>query len=431
MGNGNNPRDKVVSLASARQAKGSGADFATLPLAEQLDHLRRQPAGRQLKLITRAPRPKELVRNIPEQELYWLVKEIGEADAGELLELASPEQRTFILDMELWERGVFSAANAYRWLGHLLDVGESVVTEQLPELDPELLVLALKQEISVGGGIGELASDDERTADWDHSFDNIYFITFKNPRHAQTIGAFLDIAYRTNHGLYLELMEGIKGEIGSELEELALQFRTGRLADLGFPNPEAARSIYGRLDPASFTLSGEKKLVGGGSTGPILQLPSLPGPADSLLNRALSHAGDEGVSQELAYLAGCALVADDAALHERAAGEEIFRRVHGYLNIALEYLAGNDVAQAATILVEEPLKRLFQLGFSIVLGLRTAATGLASDDYATGKGLRGLREIPPRYYRAFDPDGIDDFREFNSMDDVRQVGKFLRTVAGA
>lgn len=424
----NNTSEKVVSLAAARKAKGN-TEFAALPLAEQIEQLRQQPAGKQLRLIVNVPRAKELARAIPEQEFYWLVREVGEADAGELLELASPEQRTFILDMELWEKGTFSAAKAFIWLGYLLDAGERVVAEQLPELDAELLVLLLKQEITVGGGIGELASDDERTADWDHSFDNIYFITFNDPRHARTIGAFLDIIYRTNHELYLGLMEGVKGEIESELAELAFQFRAGRLADQGFPEPEAARSIYTRLDPAGFTPSGGKRLFATAG-GTSLLLPALPGAADSLLNRAMTRAGSEELRQELAYLTNCALVADDTALHDRAATVEIFRRVHGYLNIALEFLAGDDPERAAAILSDEPLKRLFQLGFSLVLGLRKAAEGVATNDYATGQGLRGIRELPPRYYRALDPAGIDDFREFDSLADVRRVSEFLRTITG-
>jgi len=384
--------------------------------------LRELPAKRRMDRILADPQARELARALPEQELYWLMKEIGETDALELWELASPEQRNFILDMELWDKWNFNPEKGYEWLGHLLEAGEAAVVEQLPHLDLELLLLMLEQEISVGGGIGELLPDDERTADWDHSFDNLYFITFKNDKHARTVGAFLDIVYRTNHELYLGIMEGIKGEMASELEELAFRFRSGRLADLGFPELEEAQSLYGRIDPASFTLEGGKELFPA-ALPPLL--PVLPGGAGSLLDRLLARPETDAIRQELAYLVNSALVADGAALHDREAMQVVLERVHGYLNIALEFLARNDEEQAAAILAGERLKRLFQLGFSIVMELGKQARRLASDDYATGKALRALHATPPRYYRAFDPDGVDGFREFRNLADVERAREFL------
>lgn len=387
--------------------------------------LRELPAKRRMDLIIADPEAKALARSLPEQELYWLIKEIGETDAMGLWELASPEQRTFILDMELWDKWNFTADKSYEWLGHLLEAGEEVVAEQLPHLDLELLLLMLEKEISVGGGIGELLPDEERTADWDHTFDNLYFITFKNDKHARSVGSFLDIVYRTNHELYLGIMEGVKSEVEDELEELAFRFRSGRLADLGFPEPEEAQSLYARIDPASFVLEGGKELF---PAAVHRHLPACPGAAESLLGRLLARPGAEEINQELTYLVNSALVVDGTALHDREAMLAIFERVHGYLNIALEFLARNDEEKAAAILAGERLKRLFRLGFSIVMDLAKQARGLTSDDYATGKALRALTATPPRYYRAFDPDGVDGFREFREMTDVERVREFLARV---
>lgn len=420
--------EKVVSIESARKGRGVTAKgFAALPLPEKLATLRGLPAKRQMDLILDDPKGRELVREFPELELYLLVKEIGETDAMGLWELASPEQRTFILDMELWEKWNFSTVKAFEWLGYLLEAGEDVVVEQLPRMDLELLILMLDNEITVGGGIGELLSDDERTADYDHSFDNVYFITFRNNEHARAIGAFLDIIFRNDRELYLGLMEGVKGELESELEEIAYRFRSGRLADLGFPELEDALALYARIDPASFTVTGEKHYRGEAERS--LFLPA-PGGVDSLLQRALSRSGSEEIDQELSFLVNCALVADGSALHDRDAMEGVFLRVHGYLNIALEYLIGGDEEKAAELLTSEYLKRLFQLGFSIVLGLQGNARRHESDDYATNKALLGLRGTPPRYYRALDPEGVDGYREFREIADVRRVEEFLKNLKG-
>lgn len=388
----------------------------------KLAALQELPAKQRMDRIMNDSDAREITRALSEQELYWLIKEIGETDAMGLWELAAPEQRAFIFDMELWDKWNFSTDKAYEWLEHLVDAGEAAVIEQLPHLDLELLLLMLTKEISVGGGIGELLPDEERVADWDHSFDNTYFLTFRNDKHARVVGKFLDIIFRTNSELYLGLMEGVKGEVEGELEELAFHFRSGRLADLGFPEPEEAQSLYARIDPASFILEGDKKLL---SAAGHRQLPALPGTGGSLLNRLLARPGSGEINQELTYLVNSALMADDTALHDREAMLEIVRRVSGYLNIALEHLAGDDEEKAASILAGERLKRLFQLGFSIVMGLGKQASDLTSEDYATGKALRALHITPPRYYRAFDPDGTDGFREFRDMEDVKRVREFL------
>uniref|UniRef100_A0A831UGT6 Uncharacterized protein n=1 Tax=Geobacter metallireducens TaxID=28232 RepID=A0A831UGT6_GEOME len=392
---------------------------------DRIAALRELPAKQRMDRILDDPEARELARALPEQELYWLIKEIGETDALGLWELASPEQRTFILDMELWDKWNFAADKSFEWLGHLLEAGEAAVVEQLPHLDLELLLLMLKKEISVGGGVGELLPDDERTFDWDHSFDNLYFITFKNDKHARTVGSFLDIVFRARNDLYLGIMEGIKAEEEIELEELAFRFRSGRLADLGFPELEEAQAIYSRINPATFTLEGGKELFAAAIPP---HLPALPGAAGSLLNRLLARPGSDAIRQELTYLVNSALVADGAALHDREAMQVVLERVHGYLNIALEFLARNDEEGAAAILAGERLKRLFQLGFSIVMDLGKQARGHVSDDYATGKALRALHATPPRYYRALDPDGADGFREFRDLADVERAREFLARI---
>lgn len=419
--------DNVISIDRARSRRAlTEKGFIALSVPEKIETLRTLPAKRQMDLILAAPEGRGLVDAIPPQEFYLLVKEIGETDALGLLELASPEQRTFILDLELWEKWSFSPDKAYEWLNHLLEAGESAVAEQLPHLDLELLLLMLEREISVGGGIGDLVTDEERTADYDHTFDNIYFITFRKNEHARAIGTFLDIIFRSDRELYLALMEGIKGELETELEELAYRFRAGRLADLGFPELDDALALYARLDPASFAVEGEKRLAAG--TGS--HLPAAGG-SDSFLQRVLARAGSEELDQELTSLVNSAMVADGEALRDRDAMEQVFQRVHGYLNIALEYLADGSEERGGEIIRTEYLRRLFQLGFSIVMPLRSRAERVSSDDYATGKALRGLKAHPPRYYRAFDPEGTDGYREFRELADVKRSEEFLATVEGA
>jgi hypothetical protein len=133
---------------------------------------------------------------------------------------------------------------------------------------------------------------------------------------------------------------------------------------------------------------------------------------------------------ELNYLINTALVADEAHLADMAQMKSVVERVHGYVNLALEYLSGGDEAQGVAIVTGEHLKRLFQLGFSLVLDLKFRAEHCEDPDYATGKVLSGLKTARPRYYRGLDPDGIDGYREFRELQDVTRVSEFLKNLEG-
>ncbi len=414
--------DKAVKLTIVKEGRGGAPDFLTRSFAEKLSYLKGTAPKERMDLILADPEGKRLTRAMEPQELFWLIKEIGETDAIELLGMAAPEQCIFLLDMEIWRGWSFAEEKAVEWFGYLLASGEENFQELLPQLDFGLLTLFLGRELIVGGGIGELNTDDERLTDWDHTFDDVFMLKFRNPRHAAIIGAFLELVCRTDNQLYTALMESVRSDIDVEQEEECHRFRSGRLADLGFPPLDEAMAIYGRLDPANFQVSGDKELQPGNS---VATLPAPYFGDNSLLQRTLALADSAELQLELNCLINTALVADAAPFADAEAMKAVMQRVFGYLNIALEHLADGDVAKAAAIITDEYLKRLFQLGFSIVLGLKGRAAELSGEGYTAGKALAGLKAKRPRFYRGFDPDVVDGYREFRDLADVQRVEEFL------
>ena len=411
-------------MAAARLCE---ADFQALPLKQKSEYLRTVSAKEKMDLILADPEAKKLTSALEPQEFFWLMKEIGEADALELLRIASAEQCVFILDMELWDGWTFSEEKACHWLAHFMEGGEPRIHELLKHVDYEILQLLLGRELVVGGGIGDHSNDEERLADYDHTFDGVFMLTFKNPKHSQLIGSFLSMLVKLDNPLYTALMEGIKGDVDLELEEECQRFRNGRLQDLGFPPYEEALSIYARVNPDQFQLSGGKVHSPAGEGG---QLMPATHDRDTLFFRALALADEPTLLQELNYLVNTALVAEGSAFHEPDSMLGVLHRVCGYVNIALEKLSSGDEQRAAKILVDEELKRLFQLGFSIVMQLKFSAEKTGTEDYATGKLLAGLKAKRPRYYRGLDPDGVDGYREFKDLADVQRVADLLDRLAG-
>ena len=73
-----------------------------------------------LQLILDSPTPAHLVQSLAEEDLFWLVQEIGPEDALPILSLASNDQWQYLLDLEVWEKDHLGSASVNRWLALLL-----------------------------------------------------------------------------------------------------------------------------------------------------------------------------------------------------------------------------------------------------------------------------------------------------------------------
>ena len=419
--------DRGTGAAAANSVLLGEEEFGKLSFDDKRIYLGGLLPKERLGLILEDPDAKKLTWAMHPQEFYWLFKEIGSSDAMELLGLVNPRQYLFILDMELWRGWTFLEDKAVESLGYLLKGSEEHFLELLPHLDFNLLSLFLGRELVVAGGIGDLNTDEERQTDWDLTFDDVFLIKFKNPKHSQVIGSFLELVCRFDNPLYTALMESVSGEIDIESEEECYRIKSGRLADLGFPPYDEALEIYSRINPVSFALAGNKVSL---QMNEETTLPVTLLTGKTFLDRVILQMSSEILHMELNYLINTALVADQAHLDDMEQMKSVVERVYGFLNISLEYLCHGDETKGAEILSGEYLKRLFQLGFSIVLGLKFRADKLSDSSYATGKALSGLKKSRPRYYRGLDADGSDGYREFREMQDVKKMSDFLSELEG-
>ncbi|HEY3308939.1 MAG TPA: DUF6178 family protein [Desulfuromonadaceae bacterium] len=412
----------ATGTAATNSVRLSEEEFSKLPFDAKRIYLDGVLLRERVDLILGDPDAKKLIRALQPQDLYWLFKEIGAPDALELLGQANPQQCLFVLDMELWRGWSFLEDKAVEYFGYILKGSEEHFLELLPHLDFNLLSLFLGRELIVAGGIGDLNTDEERLTDWDHTFDDVFLIKFKNPKNSMVIGYFLELVCRLDNPLYTALMESVCGEIDIESEEECYRNKSGRLADLGFPPYDEALEIYSRINPATFTPIRNKVLL---QTSETTTLPGMVLTGKTFLEKVILLMDSELFRMELNYLINTALVADEAHLDDIENMTFVVERFYGYLNIALEYLSKGDETKGAEILAGEYLKRLFQLGFSIVIGLKLRADKLTDSSYATDKALSGLKNARPRYYRGFDTDSIDGYREFREMQDVNKISDFL------
>jgi hypothetical protein len=417
--NNSNPHLKLIQ--GNRLTSG---EFSALELKAKIEYLHDLSGSSKLAMILAEPQPASLIRALPPEEIYRILHDVGPENSLEIFRMARIEQIKFIFDWELWDRWTISAEKTVKWLQMLFSSGEERAVQILSQLDQELLLIFLKKSIVVGGGLGDVVGSEDLEGEWDHTFDEIYFIRLLDIEHDQFILQMLDLIYRENHALYQSLMMGVENEFLSELEEQALHFRNNRLADEGFPSAAESAGIYSRIATEGFKPGTDK--IAPELHDIVVLPPALLGEQASFFSRAFAKADSPALRQEFRYLTNSAVAAEGITPADHEKMVPVLERISNYLNIALEYLCTGAEDKAVEILQGEHLTRLFSLGYSLLLQLQERAKPLKNDNYATDKLLMGLSMRRPRFYRGLDPDTIDNYREFAGMDDIRKIDSILK-----
>lgn len=344
--------------------------------------------SRRLDLILSAPNPGALVRALPADELYFTIREIGLADAVELVQLASAEQfRTFI-DLDAWRQGQFEPRRALPWLraarsGATRDSKVAVrLARKMRALDQEVVYLVLRDAIRIHDLKVEEDPDVESDQAWRTS-DGAYLVDFVvEGSEYVAIRGLLDDLEAEDPFMSSRLLGALAWELPSELEEAALRWRQGRLADLGYPSLEEALSWYARPSARPSEAPGQPRRAPGFFLAPLGDR--------SLLARAAAtlDAGDrEALDMQLITAGNAVLVADGIDPVDLDQVRAAVTGARAMVELGLERLAGGDDARAAEVLTGTPVKRLFQEGFGRVLELAWRADRLYQ---AGGAGRRSV-----------------------------------------
>src|SRR5690349_4650161 len=99
------------------------SDDSIIPLSRWRAALARARRSRRADALLSEPDAAQLVPRLPVQELYYAIKEVGLADAQELVALASPEQVRGFLDLDVWQRDQLDVERMNEWLEALVEAG--------------------------------------------------------------------------------------------------------------------------------------------------------------------------------------------------------------------------------------------------------------------------------------------------------------------
>ncbi len=360
-----------------------------------------------------------VVRALPADELFHAIQDAGLADASDVVQLASPEQfRTFV-DLDAWRGGQVDPMRLVPWLraargapsGADRDADLDAWREKLATLDPELVSLLLRTALV----IHDLEEDDDPDFESERfmrTAEGRYIVEFV-PDGADYVAVrrLVDDLYERDAYMAGRILSAVRWEIESDLEEQALRWRDGRLADLGYPSLEEALSWFAR--PARRTGTGPGSPAGLPERPPGFWLASFR--RETLLDRAAARLPPEAVERfesEALQAANAAIVADRVDPSDPDAVRSAVESARTLLELGLESLSGGDVDVASRALGSTSLKAIFQQGFGQLLELRWRAERIRKEgaaagpspglDAPVGEAFEAVLRRRPRYFPGLD-----------------------------
>lgn len=383
------------------------------------------------KLLLDAVDGQQLLQLLPPQDLYLLVKELGYQDSTDLLAMASPEQIMVCVDLDSWKGDQIDGDKSLEWLLDAIGKDPEELLPRLQGIDFDLLVLILQRSITILKGPEDLGDDDQEPG----SGVMPYEFEFTDDERAKPLYSLVGALFCQDEIFCRRLLEALRSELPTTLEEEVYQQRRNRLLEYGFPDPFEALGVYARLDIESFDISEYARpttLAEPGPVAPGFVLTEVR--SRHLLARILENGIDSGSVWDLSFLLNRVMVADGVDVGDSVAVQETMEQVYGYLNIALEHLCGSSVEKAQEIFEHSYLLGLFRLGYNLTLELQREARRLGATSvgpYLDGPYLAlvsALQNKKPLYSKALDGATQAGELPFTSLQQIETTRKRLLDV---
>jgi hypothetical protein len=422
------------------------------------------PPEKTMQRILESAQPTALVHSFPEQDLYFLIHDIGAEDALPLLALASDRQWEYVLDIETWHRDRLEPMALTRWFDLLYRADARRTVKWLIEQKTELLTLYLFKNIEV-----RVCEHDQDPSEFGEDFftlDSVFYVRITGPLFASDseLGDIEKKNYRDfltkliqslaafDHVVYQALLFEAAHIIPTESEEEAYRLRNVRLAEKGFLPFEEAVGVYQPLTARQLAGRNHKILprTAAEISVPVPLYPSGVLESGSIFSGALAKIETEAVLEQLqtefAGLCNRIIAADFAPAHSKNDLQAVVKKANGFLSIGLETLGveteanGHSVSHLSAAMIQRhPLSDIFRVGYGRVLELKWRAQRWLDRSWFAGQGLSltfwgenwlgvlgGLLVKKPMFFDNYVSGRM--YRDFSTLDELRQTAATLDAV---
>lgn len=347
------------------------------------------------KSIFDAESPEQLVRQLPAQTLFMVVKSTGLAASSDLLSMTTLEQAKLLTDFDLWSGDTLNEEALWEWLS-LTDETDSLELLQrfLKIVDLKLLSILISRHVEVK--VFEEPTEQPPGPGF-HTPDKGYTwvgIQTENADKHFLLARLLALIFESSAELFYQLISVPTVATASMLEEESFQERTKRLAAEGIPEPEVAAHIH-----APYSMAEARKELTGAADRKAVEDVRAVEPllyetrATRLLAELTRDVSDrEELEMEFTYIMNGAVVRWGIDFSNQESVLDLAERVKGAIAIGLE-----KVAQSLSISPVESYKKiglgkLYRLGITEVLALRAKARKLPLE------GLGPIRDSHPAIF---------------------------------
>ncbi|TPV96369.1 MAG: hypothetical protein B7733_05230 [Myxococcales bacterium FL481] len=385
----------------------------------------RPPAADELRQLADNPLALELrddlevfVPQLPSPAFVTLARKLRHEQRLELLlPHATAEQLTSVADLDSWEGDRLIIPKARAWLAEiarcyqLAERSEGELARLIGEMDSELWTLALMHATTVIeldpndnmsrhnalDGLAELRPYETP--------DGLYVLGAPDDEFGRVGLALIDAIYRDDLGCGGAIVAAIKWSLAAELEEQLLQWRRGRLADLGFPEWEAAMTLFRPLAiEAALAAESAKRPpgvpIGRASEAGLRRVSRTLG--HDLLQRAMAALDDSEHgerSREFLLVANELIVAQRLEPGDESHQERSVLQASATIGLALERLLAaaqpDDVdAFLADRIRAVGLRSLFRVGYDALALLRKTALALHRKGGVSASEVGSLLDRP-------------------------------------
>jgi hypothetical protein len=354
----------VLALAR-KDRRAATAALGRLSIDEQVAIVCQAPVTRRAELLDLVPHPEHVIPALPEAELVFAIKAIGRADGAWLLAHATDDQVRACVDLDAWRDFKPSLDALSEWIATFAEADDDTLLRATAALDPELLMLWMQDRVEVH----QSGRDDPgwQPPAGGQTIDGFYYVVAKRSSDdVEVMMRLFALLFESDTPAYFRLMLAVIWEQASENEEYALRWRTGRLADLGFPSWEEAAGIYAHPRREELEKLPEDAPVVDEWHLPVY-VPELPAVADATLSlfRAAAELDDDGRRRffyAFLALANQVAVADRLPLGDAESIPRSIEKAARIASMGLDHLAERHGRSPVEVLRRAPLVQLFRVG---------------------------------------------------------------------
>ncbi|MFN4132666.1 MAG: DUF6178 family protein, partial [Caldimicrobium sp.] len=408
--------EKLLSLSEKELEKA----LAPLKFEELKELILNTPWEKRADLILASPYPEGLVQNLPPIELFLTLKATSLDLAVELLSYTKASQIQFIMDFDCWYKDRLKPERVASWIILLFEAGEGKVLEWLSVADWDFLITLMQKFVK----IHKRPDDIDLLEAYDYlppyTLDDVYFVEFKEERLEFYFRRIIEIIREEWPETYFALMESLIWELPLEVEERALRFRNGRLADEGIPDYYTALEVYTYIHPKKLHKYEYKFLPASEEeASPILYLVPTKESSELFIHKVLTQIKNidviEKIQREMAWLATKVTLVDYPVIDSI---EEVQKGVYKMwcgLNLGLEYLAGESLELAQEYLENYYLEDIFKVSRTALRELRKFALSLFTSKEYNPTILKFLDQPYAGYLKGVSEKRLNLVKLFNPV----------------